>query len=201
MHPLPAQHGEPRKRDLQEQQQIIPPPRSAIPELGPGNFSTPGSFTPLSQSAASGDWILDYSRTLLPPPTVPSEPHHMSHSAYGHHPLSPSEDSPTSPSYNHPSRAELLMHHNYSYQDTSGSQWFPSNRNLSTSHNSSLSSFLNPSSNGSNAYNQNTRPMPTINTAVHSGSSYSSPFSSIPLHSSEQCHLVSLLSPKEHFCS
>ncbi|KAJ3853010.1 putative heat shock transcription factor [Lentinula lateritia] len=219
---VPPRLPKPRKRDLQEQQQIIPPPRSAIPGLGPGSvslsvpspgmnsskltnhvgrsrgFSAPGSFTPLSQSAASGGWVSNYSRTSLPPLTVPSEPHHMPHSAYGHHTLSPSEDSPTSPSYNYPSRAEPLMHHNYSYQDTSGSQWFPSNGNSSTSHNSSLSSLLNPSSNGSNAYNQNTRPTPTINTAVHSGSSYSSPFSSIPLHSSEQPHSASSLSPEGH---
>ncbi|KAJ3921045.1 hypothetical protein F5877DRAFT_36799 [Lentinula edodes] len=128
----------PRKRDLQEQQQIIPPPRSTIPELGPGScdgrsrgFSASGTYTPLSQSAASGGWVSNYSRTSLPPlSTVPSEPHHIPHSGYGHHPLSASEDSPISPSCNYPSRAEPLMHHNYSYQDTSGSQWFPSSGNL-----------------------------------------------------------------------
>ncbi|KAJ3988112.1 putative heat shock transcription factor [Lentinula detonsa] len=219
---VPPRLPKPRKRDLQEQQQIIPPPRSAIPGLGPSSvplsvpssgmngsklanhlgrsrgFSAPGSFTPLSQSSASG-WGSNYPRSALPPLTVPSEPHHMSHTTYGHHPLSPSEDSPTSPSYNYTSRAEPLMHHNYSYQDSSANQWFPSNGNSSTSHNSSLSSLLNPSSNVSGTlYGQSSRPTPTINTAVHSSSSYSSPFSSVPLHASEQPHSASSLSPEGH---
>ncbi|KAJ4472313.1 putative heat shock transcription factor [Lentinula aciculospora] len=220
---VPPRLPKPRKRDLQEQQQIIPPPRSAIPGLGPSSvslsvpssgmngaklvnhvgrsrgFSAPGSFNPLSQSSAPGGWSSNYSRSALPPLTVPSEPHHMSHATYGHHSLSPSEDSPSSPSYNYSSRAEPLMHHNYSYQDPSASHWFPSNGNSSTSHNGSLSSLLNPSSNGSGTvYGQNSRPTPTINTAVHPNSGYSSPFSSIPLHASEQPHSASSLSPEGH---
>ncbi|KAJ3778406.1 putative heat shock transcription factor [Lentinula raphanica] len=210
---VPPRLPKPRKRDMQEQQQIIPPPRSAIPGLGPGTvplsipspgmngskltphigrtrgFSAPGSFNPLPQTSPGG-WGSTYPRNALPPLNVPSEPHHMTHAGYGHHPLSPSEDSPTSPSYSYHSRAEPLMHHNYNYQDSSATSWFPSNGNTSTSHNGSLSSLLNPSSGvpAGTLYNHNTRPTPTINTAVHSSSSYSSPFSSVPLHASDQSH-------------
>ncbi|KAF9076363.1 HSF-type DNA-binding-domain-containing protein [Rhodocollybia butyracea] len=224
---VPPRLPKPRKRDHQEQQQIIPPPRSAI-GLGPSGvplsvpsagitknpnhvgrsrgFSAPGSFTPISSNSNGSNWNSNYSRSALPPLTVPSEPHHMSQSSYGHHSLSPSEDSPTSPSYTYSTRAEPpLLHHNYSYQDSPGGHWFASNPNSSSSHNGhngSLSSLLNPSSNGSSAaYSQNhhhSRPTPTINTAVHSSSSYSSPFSSMPLHGSEQPHSASSLSPDSH---
>ncbi|KIK65441.1 hypothetical protein GYMLUDRAFT_38903 [Collybiopsis luxurians FD-317 M1] len=224
---VPPRLPKPRKRDLQEQQQIIPPPRSAIPGLGPSStsvplsipssgmngsklsnhigrsrgFSAPGSFTPVSQSSSQGSpWGSSYSRsTALPPLTVPSDSHHMPHSSYGHHPLSPSDDSPTSPSYSYSSRTEPLLHHNYSYQDSSAGQWF-SNGNSTSSHNGSLSSLLNPSSNSSSTiYNgQSSRPTPTINTAVHSSSSYSSPYSSMPLHGSDHPHSASSLSPDSH---
>ncbi|GAW01906.1 heat shock transcription factor [Lentinula edodes] len=99
---VPPRLPKPRKRDLQEQQQIIPPPRSAIPGLGPG-------ITKI-HLVASGSLPTGIRRLL----TI------------------------------------------------------------------------------------NARPTPTINTAVHSGSSYSSPFSSIPLHSSEQPHSASSLSPEGH---
>lgn len=218
---VPPRLPKPRKRDLQEQQQIIPPPRSAIPGLGSSNlpltipssgmngskipnhvgrsrgFSAPGSFTPISSASSNGGWSSNnYSRSALPPLTVPSEPHHT----YGHHSLSPSEDSPTSPAYHYPSRAEPLLHHTYNYPDSPSHQWYHSNGNASSSHNGSLSSLLNPSSNASGtAYTQNSRPTPTINTAVHSGSSYNnSPYSSMPLHSSEHPHSASSLSPDGH---
>lgn len=215
---VPPRLPKPRKRDLQEQQQIIPPPRSAIPGLGTSNlplsvqssgmngskisnhvgrsrgFSAPGSFTPLSGSTPGGWSSNTYPRSALPPLTVPSEPHHN----YGHHSLSPSDESPTSSAYHYPSRAEPLLHHTYNYPDSPGSQWYP-NGSASSSHNGSLSSLLNPSSNGSGTvYTQHSRPTPTINTAVHSSSSYNSPFSSVPLHASEHPHSASSLSPDGH---
>ncbi|KAF5393864.1 hypothetical protein D9757_000182 [Collybiopsis confluens] len=229
---VPPRLPKPRKRDLQEQQQIIPPPRSAISGLGPSTtsvplsvpssamngskisnhigrsrgFSAPGSFTPISSQGSQ--WGSSYSRpTALPPLTVPSDSHHHHHhhhhhmphsSGYAHHGLSPSDDSPTSPSYNYPSRAEPLLHHSYAYQD---SHWFSTAANSSSSHSGgSLSSLLNPSSNSSNSIysGHSTRPTPTINTSVHSSSSYSSPYSSMPLHTSGHPHSASSLSPDGH---
>jgi hypothetical protein len=224
---VPPRLPKPRKRDMQEQQQMIPPPRSAVPGHTSNNavplsippsgingtklsnhvgrsrgFSAPGSFTPISQNSSQGSWgpsSYSHPRSALPPLNVPSEPHHMPHSSYGHHSLSPADDSPTSPSYSYPSRTEPLLHHNYPYQDSSAGQWFASGGGSSSSHNGSLSSLLNPSSNSSGtAYSQNSRPTPTINTAVHSSSSYSSPFSSIPLHGSEHPRSASSLSPDSH---
>ena len=156
----------------------IPPPRSAIGMGAPlpvmshhkngsgmraRGFSAPGSFTPLN---AAG-WGTSYpGRSALPPLTVPSDPP-MSHSNIyhaPHHPVTPNEDSPTSPAY-----ASLPYSNNasqYTYPD-----WQFSPNGSSSSHSGSLSSLLNPSSNGYS------RPTPTINTSYAS-----SPFSAMPLH-------------------
>ncbi|THV03267.1 hypothetical protein K435DRAFT_774963 [Dendrothele bispora CBS 962.96] len=186
---VPPRVPKQRKRE-QDQQLIPPPPRSAIgvgpvsltgppnglgPAKIPGHvgrargFSAPGSFSPPS----TGWGTPNYPRSI-PPLTVPSESHAMS---YSHHPISPSDDS-TSSSYS-----------SYSSPYDSASQWAPS------SHNGSLSSLLNPSSNHHHdVYSHpSSRPTPTINTAVHSTSSYNSPFSSMPMD-----HSASSLSPETH---
>ncbi|KAK7470831.1 hypothetical protein VKT23_002248 [Stygiomarasmius scandens] len=186
---VPPRVPKQRKRE-QDQQQLIPPPRSAIgvgpvslsgPPNGlspkiPGHvgrargFSAPGSFSP----ASAGWGTPNYPRSSIPPLTVPSDPpHHMS---YSHHPISPSDESSSSYS-------------SYSSPYDSANQW-----TSPSSHNGSLSSLLNPSSNHHHdVYSHTSRPTPTINTAVHPSSSYNSPFSSMPLD-----HSASSLSPETH---
>ncbi|KAF5369887.1 hypothetical protein D9758_001217 [Tetrapyrgos nigripes] len=180
----------PKQRKREQEQQLIPPPRSAIgvgpvslsgppsslPPKIPGHvgrargFSAPGSFSP-----QSGWGTPSYPRSSIPPLNVPSEPSH--HMSYSHAPISPSDES-TSSSYS--------GYHSYD----SNSQW----TSAPSSHNGSLSSLLNPSSNHHHdVYSHSSRPTPTINTAVHSTTSYNSPFSSMPLD-----HSASSLSPETH---
>lgn len=203
---VPPRLPKPRKRDSQDSQ---PPPRSAIgignlplsvpigsPRgLGGGaigrarGFSAPGSFTPLNQGGTSG-WGTNYPRSALPPLTVPSEPPHLSHgNIYGHsahtlHPITPTDESPTSSGFNgmsypNPNRDMMVSSSQYSYPEQNNWSFSPNNGG-SSSHNGSLSSLLNPSSSGYS------RPAPTINT------SYASPFSNMPMHGE---HSASSLSP------
>ncbi|KAH9482852.1 Heat shock factor protein 4 [Psilocybe cubensis] len=213
---VPPRLPKPRKRDIQDQQSI-PPPRSAI-GMGPvpltvpssvghpshkllngpigraRGFSAPGSFTPLNQGAAGGaagaataaGWNNNFSRSALPPLMVPSDPPHIpqqnnmyNHSPQHLHPITPSDDTP-SPNFhqisNYSSSNQSQYHHPYQNEHSSWSY-----HGGSSSHNSSLSSLLNPSSNGYS------RPQPpTINT------SYGSPFSSMPMQGE---HSASSLSP------
>lgn len=152
-------------------------------------FSAPGSFTPLSQGNAAG-WGTSYPRAALPPLTVPSDPPHLAHSnLYSHsshtlHPITPTEDSPTSAgfnsmsSYSSSNRDMMVSSSQYPYAENNWSFSSASNGS-SSSHNGSLSSLLNPSSSGYS------RPTPTINTT------YASPFSSMPM----QEHSASSMSP------
>ncbi|KAF8211296.1 HSF-type DNA-binding-domain-containing protein [Mycena galopus ATCC 62051] len=192
---VPPRLPKPRKRDIHDSP-AIPPPRSAIgmgpvpltvpSSVGPSahksghisrprGFSAPGAFPPIIQS--SGGWNGGYSRAALPPLTVPSDPPHLSHPMGYHHsphplnPLTPSDDSPTSPAFNN--MPPYSTPSQYPYSD---SHWSSQNTSYS-SHNGSLSSLLNPS----NGYS---RPTPTINT------SYGSPFSSMPME-----HSASSMSP------
>lgn len=151
-------------------------------------FSAPGSFTPLAQGSPAG-WGTSYSRSALPPLMVPSDPPHISqntiynHSPHTLHPLTPAEETPSSnyhhmPTYANSNRDIVVNSSQYtSYPEQNN--WSFNNPN-SSSHNGSLSSLLNPSSNGYS------RPTPTINT------NYASPFSSMPMQGE---HSASSLSP------
>ncbi|KAJ7276230.1 HSF-type DNA-binding-domain-containing protein [Mycena haematopus] len=192
---VPPRLPKPRKRDIHDSP-AIPPPRSAIgmgpvpltvpSSVGPSahksghisrprGFSAPGAFPPIIQSSG---WNGGYSRAALPPLTVPSDSSHLSHPMGYHHsphplnPLTPSDDSPTSPAFN--SMPPYSTPSQYPYSD---SHWSSQNTTYS-SHNGSLSSLLNPSNGGYS------RPTPTINT------SYGSPFSSMPME-----HSASSMSP------
>ncbi|KAJ6599229.1 HSF-type DNA-binding-domain-containing protein [Mycena vulgaris] len=196
---VPPRLPKPRKRDPQDSP-TIPPPRSAIgmgpvpltvpSSVGPSShksghigrargFSAPGAFPPIIQG--SGGWSGGYSRAALPPLTVPSDPPHLSHGASLYHhsphplnPLTPSDDSPTSPAFNSMPPYSGSSQYPYSSEQN---HWSSQNNNFS-SHNGSLSSLLNPSNGGYS------RPTPTINT------SYGSPFSSMPME-----HSASSMSP------
>ncbi|KAF7355172.1 AGC/RSK protein kinase [Mycena sanguinolenta] len=193
---VPPRLPKPRKRDIHDSP-AIPPPRSAIgmgpvpltvpSSVGPSahksghisrprGFSAPGAFPPIIQGSA---WNGGYSRAALPPLTVPSDSSHLSHPMSGYHhsphplnPMTPSDDSPTSPAFN--SMPPYQTPSQYPYSD---SHWSSQNTSYS-SHNGSLSSLLNPSNGGYS------RPTPTINT------SYGSPFSSMPME-----HSASSMSP------
>ncbi|KAF8897365.1 HSF-type DNA-binding-domain-containing protein [Infundibulicybe gibba] len=213
---VPPRLPKPRKRDTQEPPSIPPPrsaigmgpvPLTVPSSVGPssshkvGNaalgrargFSAPGSFTPLSQGGAAG-WGTSYPpRSALPPLTVPSDPPHLSHttSIYSHspstlHPITPTDESPTSagfnpmPSYSSSNRDMMVSSPQYSYSEHNNWHFSPASNGSTSSHNGSLSSLLNPSSSGY------TRPAPTINT------SYASPFSSMPMQAE---HSASSMSP------
>ncbi|KAK1236674.1 hypothetical protein PQX77_000030 [Marasmius sp. AFHP31] len=175
---VPPRLPKPRKRDLHDQQ-LIPPPRSAISSGGPPSpskmnpmppslpivtrargFSAPGSFTAPAWATQSSN---GYPRSSIQPLTVPDPSSH----SYQDDP-----SSPTSPSYSSHYHSQNSYASN-PYPDVSSShQWFGTANGTSSS---SLSSLLNPS----------TRPTPTINTSVNpsgSSSGYGSPFSSMPLH-------------------
>ncbi|KAF9484006.1 hypothetical protein BDN70DRAFT_873157 [Pholiota conissans] len=159
-------------------------------------FSAPGSFTPLSQGSAGGGntngngWGSNY-RSALPPLMVPSDPPQSlsqqnsmySHSPHTLHPITPSDDPPSSSfhpmsTYSSSTRDMVVpSSQTYSTYPEQNNWSYHSN---SSSHNSSLSSLLNPSNNGYS------RPTPTINT------SYGSPFSSMPMQGE---HSASSLSP------
>jgi len=196
---VPPRLPKPRKRDAQESPSI-PPPHSAI-SMGPvpltvptkigavgrsRGFSAPGSFTPLSQGGAAG-WGTSYPRSALPPLTVPSDPPHSSiysQSSHTLHPITPTDDSPSSAGFNSISYSNRDMvvpssQSQYSYEQNNWA--FSSLGSGSTSnHSSSLSSLLNPSSSG-----YHSRPTPTISTT------YASPFSSMPMQSDHSASSVS----------
>ncbi|KAF7983978.1 hypothetical protein HWV62_18422 [Athelia sp. TMB] len=200
---VPPRLPKPRKREPQESVSVsIPAPRSAI-GMGmpiPSNamsqhhksnsggmrargFSAPGSFTPLSQGGAAG-WGTSYpGRSALPPLEVPSQPSHLSHLYHQQtqqHPITPTEESPTSPAY-HYSRDMMASSSQYPYSDQQNWQQFSQPSNGASNHSGSLSSLLNPSS---SAYAS--RPAPTINTTYNN-----SPFAAMAMHN----HSASSLSP------
>ena len=159
-------------------------------------LSAPGSFTPLSQGGAAG-WNTSYppsGRSPLPPLTVPSDPPSLYHSSVYHqshhtlHPVTPTDDSPTSPAYNSMpysnSSCDIMVNNSsrYHYTDQGNWQFSSVSNGSSSSHSGSLSSLLNPSSSG-----YSSRPTPTINTL------YTSPFVSMPIHNE---HNSSSLSPE-----
>ncbi|KAG6837946.1 hypothetical protein H0H93_008340 [Arthromyces matolae] len=209
---VPPRLPKPRKRDLQEAP-AIPPPRSAIgigpvplsvPSSVPSHtksgvvgrargFSAPGSYTPLNQGGSPAWGGNSYSRSALPPLTVPSDPPHVSshgnlyNSPHTLHPLTPSDDPPTSgagyngiSSYSTSNRDMMVSSPQYPYHDQPSWSYSQNSNSSSSSHNGSLSSLLNPSGGGYS------RPTPTINTT------YGSPFSSIPMQTE---HSASSLSP------
>ncbi|KAJ8698116.1 hypothetical protein PTI98_004859 [Pleurotus ostreatus] len=204
---VPPRLPKPRKRDTHEPPSI-PPPRSAIGmgpvpltvPVSPSNkhsaavgrnrgFSAPGSYTPLAQGATAGWGTTNaYTRSALPPLTVPSDPPHVSHNGLYHsphtlHPITPPDESPSSAGFNSMSSYSSHVNHSqYSYGEPHQNWSFsPTSNGSSSSHNGSLSSLLNPSSSGYSA-----RPTPTINT------SYASPFSAMPMQSE---HSASSMSP------
>jgi hypothetical protein len=151
-------------------------------------FSAPGSFTPLSQGGAAG-WGASYPRSNLPPLTVPSDPPHLPHSSlYSHsshtlHPITTSEESPSSTgfnsmSYQNSGRDMVVPSSQYSYEQNNWA-FTPVANGSSSSHSGSLSSLLNPTSSG---YHSRTTP---INT------NYASPFSSMPMQSDHSASSVS----------
>lgn len=147
-------------------------------------FSAPGSFTPLNQGGAAG-WGGSYpGRSALPPLTVPSEPSHLSHAIYHQqtqqHPITPTEESPTSPAYPY-SREMMASSSQYPYSDQQNWQFSQPTNGASSNHSGSLSSLLNPSS---SAYAS--RPAPTISTTYSN-----SPFAAMAMHN----HSASSLSP------
>ncbi|KAF7352929.1 AGC/RSK protein kinase [Mycena venus] len=114
----------------------------------------------------------------FPPLTVPSDSHGgmggYHHSPHPLNPLTPSDDSPTSPAFNSMPPYSGSSQYPYSAEQN---HWSSQSASYS-SHNGSLSSLLNPSNGGYS------RPTPTINT------SYASPFSSMPME-----HSASSMSP------
>lgn len=150
-------------------------------------FSAPGSFTPLSQGGAAG-WGTSYpGRSALPPLTVPSDPPNLSHSMYHQqnhqHPITPTDESPTSPAY--PYSRDMMVPSSssqYPYPEQQNWQFNPAGNGGSSNHSGSLSSLLNPSSSG-----YPVRPAPTINTSYNN-----SPFAAMTMHND---HSASSLSP------
>ena len=205
---VPPRLPKPRKRDVQDHTSI--PPRTAmgigpVPLTVPSSvanhnklvssaasgrargFSLPSTMAPLNQGNTNG-WGNNYNRSALPPLMVPSDPPHLSQSngIYTPHTLHSTEDPSSSnfhsiSSYSSSARDMVVPSNQYS-NGTEQNNWstFSNGYNGSSSHNGSLSSLLNPSHNGYS------RPNPTINT------SYTSPFSSMPLQSE---HSASSLSP------
>ena len=149
-------------------------------------FSAPGSYPPLPQAANTGQWGNTYPRPL-PPLTVPSDPP-LSHggvysSSHALHPVSPADDHGNFNSLHYSSNRDVMVppsSHTYSYPEQNNWSFSPISSGSSSSHSGSLTSLLNPPSNGS------TYPptRPTINT------SYSSSLSSVSMQ-----HSASSLSP------
>lgn len=129
-------------------------------------FTTPGSFTPLSQGGAVG-WGTSYPRSQLPPLTVPNDGHGVyGHSHYNHssHAMS-AEEGPgsfNSMPYSSSQREMMIPSSQYSYHDNQ--TWGFSGGNPPHGGGGSLSSLLNPSS--GNGYSSR----PSVNT-------YPAPFS------------------------
>ncbi|KAI0317000.1 HSF-type DNA-binding-domain-containing protein [Amylostereum chailletii] len=198
---VPPRLPKPRKRNdmVEHHPQNIPPPRSAI---GPGGqlplsipsspkgrargFSAPGSYPPLAQPGSWSGPSAGYSRSALPPLTVPSDPP-MSSSMYNHspHPLhhmSPSDEAVSTPGYgsmHYSNRGELLPPSSQpyaSYQEQNNWSFSPVSSG-SSSHSSSISSLLNPN----HSSNQYPPTRPTINTSYGSSLSASMPHSASSL--------------------
>lgn len=147
------------------------------------SFTTPGSFTPLSQGGAVG-WGTSYPRSSIPPLDVPGQPHHMPqgamfgghHAPYGHsshHQLSPADDQPpfnSMPPYQNSGRDLMLPSQQYPYQEQSNWSFgsLGPGPNSQSHSGGSLSSLLNPSSGGGGGYAR-----PSLNT-------YGSSFASMP---------------------
>jgi|SRR6267142_2263295 len=202
---VPPRLPKPRKRPDADQNPAIPPPRSAsglgtVPLTIPSSlgltsspkggrargFSAPGSYQPMAQTGTPGQWGNNYNRPL-PPLTVPSDPP-LSHggmypSSHALHPVSPAEDHNTFNSLHYPSNREVMVSSSPAYPyppEQSNWSFSPISSGSSSSHSGSLTSLLNPPSNGS------TYPpaRPTINT------SYPSSLSSVSMQ-----HSASSLSP------
>ena len=123
-------------------------------------------------------------------PQPPSDPHssvyHQSHHTL--HPVTQTDDSPTSPAYNSMpysnSSRDIMVNNSswYHYTDQGNWQFSSVSNGSSSSHSGSLSSLLNPSSSGYLLCLT-----PTINTL------YTSLFMSMPIHNE---HNLSSLSPE-----
>jgi hypothetical protein len=200
---VPPRLPKPRKRPDADQHSAIPPPRSAsglgtVPLTIPSSlgltsspkggrargFSAPGSYQPMAQAGTTGQWGNTYNRAL-PPLTVPSDPP-LSHgagmypSSHTLHPVSPADDHGSFNSLHYPPNREVIASA-YPYPaEQSNWSFSPISSGSSSSHSGSLTSLLNPPSNGSNY--PPTRP--TINT------SYPSSLSSVSMQ-----HSASSLSP------
>src|SRR6266403_387087 len=199
---VPPRLPKPRKRPDTDQHSTIPPPRSAsglgtvpltIPSSSLGltsspkggrarGFSAPGPYQPMAQAGTTGQWGNTYNRAL-PPLTVPSDPP-LAHGAMypsspALHPVSPADDHGSFNPLHYPSNREVIASA-YPYPEQSNWSFSPISSGSSSSHSGSLTSLLNPPSNGSNY--PPTRP--TINT------SYPSSLSSVSMQ-----HSASSLSP------
>jgi hypothetical protein len=202
---VPPRLPKPRKRPDVEQHQhsSIPPPRSAsglgtVPLTIPSSlgltsspkggrargFSAPGSYQPMAQAGATGQWGSTYNRAL-PPLTVPSDPP-LSHggiypSSHALHPVSTTDDHGSfNNSLHYQPNREVMAASAYPYPEQNNWSFSPISSGSSSSHSGSLTSLLNPPSNGSSY--PPTRP--TINT------SYQSSLSSVSMQ-----HSASSLSP------
>ncbi|EPT02890.1 hypothetical protein FOMPIDRAFT_1029188 [Fomitopsis schrenkii] len=181
---VPPRLPKPRKRD-NEVPPAMTPSRPPLETAGrPRGFSSPGAFAPIGQSGAPS-WGSGYARGTLPPLTVPSEPPMSSHAMYSHsshisHPITPSDETPSSASFspmayqNAPRDPMMLPSPSSQYpysEQTSTPSWGFSPTSSSSHSSGSLSSLLNPSTNMNGGYSSASRPTPpTINTH----SSYSS---------------------------
>lgn len=199
---VPPRLPKPRKRPDVDQHSAIPPPRSAsglgtVPLTIPSSlgltsspkggrargFSAPGSYQPMAQAGATGQWGNTFNRAL-PPLTVPSDPP-LSHggmypSSHALHPVSATDDHGSFNSLHYQSNREVIASA-YPYPEQNNWSFSPISSGSSSSHSGSLTSLLNPPSNGSSY--PPTRP--TINT-----SSYQSSLSSVSMQ-----HSASSLSP------
>lgn len=209
---VPPRLPKPRKRDPSEQS--IPPPRSAVglspidsPLSGsPGGkltpvgrsrgFSAPSPYQAPGQGQAPGNgnangpntWNGNYTRSPIPPLTVPNPPHMSQSPMYGHsphhlQPISPAEESP---SYHH--MPPYGNEGGYSYSNGNNTaeptQWnsYSASGAPAGPNGGSLSALLNPSAQHPNGppppNGYNSRPTPTINT------SYGTQFSHLPVEHS-----------------
>ena len=138
----------------------------------------------MAQAGATGQWGSSYNRAL-PPLTVPSDPP-MSHggiypSSHALHSVSPPDDHGSFNSLHYPANREVIVSSSpYPYPEQNNWAFSPISSGSSSSHSGSLTSLLNPPSNGSGY--PPTRP--TINT------SYTSSLSSVSMQ-----HSASSLSP------